>query len=210
MSHVRVVATLLVCFVPLCITTGCGGAEAKVYSGFLSSYDGLREDAIRPNARSYFNPHEGLRDYDAFLIEPVVIHFGPAAKGTTIHSPYLQQLATFFHGQLIQALTENYQVVREPGVGVLRLRVAITDVQEGNTALNIVPVSKLMGLGLGGASMESEALDAMTGQRIAAYMETAKGSQFSLEGLDSMDNARQVIRVWVKDFVARVDKAHGR
>ena len=37
----------------------------------------------------------------------------------------------------------------------------------------------------------------------------AKGSQFSFEGLGPMDNAKQVIRVWVKDFVARVDKAHG-
>ena len=54
--------------------------------------------------------------------------------------------------------------------------------------------------------MEAQAFDAMNGERIAAYMETAKGNQFSFEGLDTIDNAKQVIRVWIDDFVARVDK----
>jgi hypothetical protein len=37
-------------------------------------------------------------------------------------------------------------------------------------------------------------------------METAKGNQFSFEGLDTIDNAKQVIRVWIDDVVVRVDK----
>ncbi len=85
----------------------------------------------------------------------------------------------------------------------------MTGIKEGSTMLNVLRQSKLLGLGLGGASMEAEAFDPMSGERIAALMETARGNQFSLEGLDSMDNAKQVIRVWVADFVARVDRGHG-
>ena len=188
---------------------GACQSETTDRSGFMSSYNGLTQDPNRPGARSYVNPAKGFEAYQAFLIEPVIVHFAPDADGTTVDPENLQMLSTFFQGSLIEALGQRYQIVRERGAGVLRVRVAITGVKEGNTVLNVLPQSKVLGLGLGGASMEAEAFDAMTGERIAAYMETAKGSQFSFEGLDSIDNAKQVIRVWVADFVARVDAAHG-
>ncbi len=52
--------------------------------------------------------------------------------------------------------------------------------------------------------MVAEAFDAMNDEHVAAYMETAKGNKFSFEGLDTIDIAKQVIRMWIDDFVARV------
>ena len=156
------------------------------------------------------NPTRNLNQFDAFIVEPVIVHFAPNANGVSIDAEKLHELTEYAHEQLVSALRERYQVITVPGAGTLRLRVALTDIQKGNTVLNIIPTTKLTGVGLGGASMEAEALDSMTGERILAVVDKRSGNQFSLEGAGELDNARQVIRHWAERFVGRVDAAHGR
>jgi len=76
--------------------------------------------------------------------------------------------------------------------------------------MNIHPATKLSGLGLGGASMEAEALDSQTGERVFAVVDTRQGKRMSIgAGLSEFGHAKQVIEHWVERFVSRVDKAHG-
>ncbi len=69
---------------------------------------------------------------------------------------------------------------------------------------------KLSGVGLGGASMEAEAIDSQSGERVLAVIDSQMGNRLSIvPGLDPLGHAKQVIRRWVKRFVKRMDKVHG-
>ena len=191
-------------------------AQSKRYSGFLGDYSKLKKSRKLEGAMSYENPSKSLKEYDKFIIDPVVVHFAPNAKGIGIDPSKVQQVAAYFHRELWQALSIRYQVVNTPGPGVLRLRAAITDIKTTVPIMNIHPGTKLLGqligLGLGGASMEAEAVDSQTGERVLAVVDSRKGGFNPLPStamIDDVAHAKEVMRHWAKRFVGRVDKAHG-
>lgn len=187
------------------VPIGC--KKTAEHSGFLGDYSSLEPDARLDGAISYFVPG-ALARYDRFLIDPVVVHFAPNAEGTSLDPAKLAELAEYGHDQLVEGLSKSYEVVTMPGPGVLRMRVAITDIKKSKAAWNILPQTKVMGVGLGGASIEAEAVDSVTGRRVAALVDSRPGARFSLAGLGAMDHAKEVIRLWIKDFVERIDAAH--
>jgi hypothetical protein len=149
-----------------------------------------------------------LYSYRKFLIDPVVVHFAPKAKGSAIDPAGLKELTDYFNDNAIKELSKNYQVVGKPGPGVLRIRVAITQISETIPILNIHPGTKLTGAGLGGASMEAEAIDTISGKRVAAVTETETGNRLSIvAGLSQLGHAKQVIDGWIERFVKRLDEA---
>ena len=186
------------------------------YSGFLGDYSKLKRSRELKGAMSYENPSKKLGHYDKFMIDQVVVHFAPNAKGIGVDPIKVQQVADYFHRELWLALSMRYQVVNTPGPGVLRLRMAITDIKTTVPIMNIHPGTKLLGqvlgLGLGGASMEGEAVDSQTGERVLAVVDSRKGGINPLPSraaIDPVAHAKEVMRYWVKRFVGRVDKAHG-
>jgi len=188
------------------------------YSGFLGDYSKLKRSRQLKGAMSYENPSKKLGHYDKFMIDQVVVHFAPNAKGIGVDPIKVQQVADYFHRELWLALSMRmrYQVVNTPGPGVLRLRMAITDIKTTVPIMNIHPGTKLLGqvlgFGLGGASMEGEAVDSQTGERVLAVVDMRRGAfnPFpSAAGFDEVGHAEEVVRYWVKRFVGRVDKVHG-
>ncbi len=195
-----------------CGSLGEVRAQSKRYSGFLGDYSKLKKSRKLEGAMSYESPSKSLKEYDKFIIDPVVVHFAPNAKGIGVDPFKVQQVAAYFHRELWQALSIRYQVVNTPGPGVLRLRVAITDIKTNVRLMNIHPATKLLGLGLGGASMEWEAVDSQTGERVLAVVDVRRGAFNPLPsgaGFDEVGHAKEVMRYWVKRFVGRVDKAQG-
>jgi len=101
--------------------------------------------------------------------------------------------------------------VSSPGKGVARIRVAITDVDKTNPLLNIHPGTKLTGAGLGGAGMEMELVDSVTGQTIGAAIDNQKGSRLSLAaGVKWFGHAQAVMENWAEDLKKFIDQAHGK
>ena len=66
-------------------------------------------------------------------------------------------------------------MVEEPGPDVMRLRVAITNLELPKRSLKSIMTGK--GPGLGEISMEFESLDSVTGQRIAAGVDQRTGTR---------------------------------
>ncbi len=98
----------------------------------------------------------------------------------------------------------------KPGPGVLRLRAAITDIEKTTPIMNIHPAMKISGIGLGGASMEAEAVDSQTRERVIAVVDSREGSRASIgAGLQTFGHAKQVMDFWVERFRKNLDKAHG-
>ncbi len=202
-------ATIVISMVIFAALAGCAEKNV-VYSGFLKNYAQLKPDPEVGGALRYLNPRKSLKEYNRFQIDPIAVQFSRGAKGTAIDPAKLQNLTLYFRNELTKALNKNYRVVNRPGPRVLRIRAAITDVDESDPLLNIHPAMKLSGIGLGGASMEAEALDSVTGERIGAIKETRSGSRMSMTaGLSRLGHAKQVIRYWVSRFMKNLDKAHG-
>ncbi len=93
---------------------------------------------------------------------------------------------------------------------MLRIRIAITDIKKTTAVANIHPAMKMSGIGLGGASMEAEAVDSVSGERVGAIVDSQSGGRLGITaGLKKYGHAQQVMDGWVERFVKRLDKAHG-
>ena len=183
----------------ICGTSVEAQTEETIYSLFLRNYWQLSID--KEGAMSYKNPSKGLKQYNKFMLDPVVVHFAANAKGTAVDPAKLVQLTDYAHRELVKGLSKRYQVVGSLGPGVLRIRSAITDIKPGEESF---------GVGLGGASMEAEGLDSQTGERVFAVVESRQGEKISTaERIDEFEHAKEVIRYWIMRFVRRLDKAHG-
>ncbi len=190
-------------------STGCQAPKAS-HSGFLGDYTRLQPNPDIEDAEFFQNPNKNLKDYDKFMIDPVIVHFAPNAEGVAMDPAKVAELTDYARSQAVAALSKRYQVVSGAGPGVLRIRAALTDIQKTTPALNIHPGTKLSGMGLGGASMEAEALDAQTGERVFAVVDSRQGDRMSIgAGLTELGHAKQVIDHWIDRFVKRVDEAHG-
>ena len=200
-------ATLFLAALPL--LGGCSMNRAS-HSGFLVDYSQLEPDPSIDGMMVYRRPGFDAGTLDKFIVDPIGVHFAPNAQGVAINPDTLKKLTDYFHAKLVEDLSVNYRVVSEPAPGVTRLRIAITDLKKTEPALNIHPATKLAGMGLGGASVEVEGIDAQSGQRLFAFLHTRPGDRLALtEGLEAWGHAKQAMDFWSSEMVKRLDKAHG-
>ena len=108
----------------------------------------------------------------------------------------IDHLEQFLYAQMHKDLTDaGFNLVSDPGPGVARIRVALTDLKKGTPALNVIPQTKLTGLGLGQASWRrSEVVDSQTGKQFLAGIISQTGSRFSLSGLSSWGDVEAVMK----------------
>jgi hypothetical protein len=184
----------------------CGCQEGQVTTGFLSDYSKLRQ--VSDNTLRYLPPGS-LVKYTTFMIDPVVIHFHAGVKGTRASSQDKAHLKQYMYAAVRDTISDRYAIVAKPGPGVARIRIAITDIKESQVLQNIMPMLKVAGTGLGGASMEAELVDSKTGQQIAAVVETQTGNRLSFDGLSKWGDAEAVMKGWAQRFRKRLDEAHG-
>jgi hypothetical protein len=202
-------------------------------SGFLEDYSGFTESEETKDFYVKRNPDRNIGEYSKFIIDPITVYFAPRKglskinpKRVGINPKRLAELTAFFEEEIVRTLSENYTVVDEPGEGVLRLKIAVTDVKANMPILNIHMYSSTTGIGLGSASMEGEAVDSATGEQILAVVDSRKGKVIpKLKGeevddiaKEAMDNKldsllkyetiRQIMTNWAERFAAKVDELH--
>ena len=203
-------AWLLVGLAPVLIS-GCATQTPAAKTGFLKDYSKLEPHPDIDGRHRYINPNINAGDYSKFIVDPVVLSLSEKGKERGIDQEDLNEQVTFFHQKIVEELEKDYRVVSSPGKGVVRVRVAITDVEKTNPLLNIHPGTKLTGAGLGGAGMEGELVDSVTGQTIAAFIDNQKGSRLSLvAGLKWFGHAQAVMENWAKDLKKGIDQALGK
>ncbi|MCZ6834759.1 MAG: DUF3313 domain-containing protein [Planctomycetota bacterium] len=173
----------------------------------MGNYQQLRSDRDKKLDRVYQQTDRVLAQYNKFILQPIVLYIAPNSEGGAIDPAKLQELMTYFDTYLQNTLGAKYEIVNTPGPGVAQLRVALTDVKLGNTVMSVIPVSRVAGAGLGGASFEAEMFDSVSRVRIAAVVDSSSGKRFGSVGLDPLDNAKYVFRFWIDDLVRRIDRA---
>jgi hypothetical protein len=148
------------------------------------------------------------RGYSKFILDPVAVHFHDKSKAHEIEQDDLDKLRQYMYWAIRDKLHGKYALVSQAGPGVVRIRVALTDLKKSNPVLNTLPQTKLMGTGLGGASMEAELIDSVTGRQIAAIVETQKGKKLSMAGMTKWGDAKSVMDMWANRFSVRLEEIH--
>jgi hypothetical protein len=202
------VSVLMVAAVGLMlIQFGCGSKE-MAQTGFLTDYSRLRKESDT----SLLNMNDrALARYSNFIVDRVEVHFHKGAKAIEertkgkLTQQEINDLTSYMHSKIVEAVkASGNSVAYKPASGVARIRVALTDIDE-STAASLLPQAKLAGVGIGGASMEAEIVDSMTGEQIGAIVQSKKGSRMPFANLDKWDATKQVIGDWAKRFQKRLE-----
>lgn len=208
-----------------CILVGCASTSQTVKettSVFLVNYPPFQPGPPDGLDKIYTKPGMDLRTYRRVMVDEVRFFLKQGTAGHGIQASELQDLADTCHKSLFAALGNAYPLVTEPGPDVLRIRLALTDIATSNPARNamstVLPVGLAVSVarkavtgaytGVGGASMEVELLDSMTGERLAAAIDTFNGSKMS--GFSKLGATEEAFSFWAKRLRVTLDRAHGK
>lgn len=177
---------------------GCSSAPAMTESGFLSDYSKLTD--VTATRMRFVTP--ALKDYKAFIVDPVQIR----SQASELSAPDRAEIAVYFRDAFVKVLTDRgYAITSTPGVGTARVRIALTNMQQSTWWMKVHPASSLSGAGRGGASMEGEVIDSVTGKQVAAVVQAGVGSQFTAFNYSTVSDIKSTIDEWAKNAGNRLD-----
>ena len=177
---------------------GCSSAPTMTKSGFLSSYSNLKD--VSDTKMRYIGPT--FQDYKSFIVEPIQLmaqnDMKPADKA---------EISSYFNDSLVKLLKEHgYTITNTAGPGVARVRIAITNLKDSKWWMKLHPGTNLTGAGRGGATMEGEVVDSISGKQIGAVVQAGVGSQFTAFNYSTVSDIKTTIDEWAKQFSARLDE----
>ena len=171
------------------IAVGCSSTIRSIPSGFLGDYSDFRPDESRSGALVFENTALDMAEYDRVLIDPVLFHYHAYATSYAIEPYELTMMADYFYNAILDAVDGVYTVTDEPGPRTLRLSAAITGIKPANPTRNVISevVGQAVGLAalpsivplkipleISEAAMEAELTDSVTGERLAAIVDSRK------------------------------------
>ena len=210
-------------FLIVLLMAGCAGSEQarKVETtGFLGDYSKLRPGKEGEPLLFYRNPTANFRDYDKVLIDPVTIWRGEDSKLGNIPERDLRQLALLLRVKAIEAVRgDGMKIVEKPGPGVMRIRLALTEAEQANQAMDfmtaVVPLPSIskMATGtrafVGVAAFEAEASDSATGKILMQGVDRRGGGR-SLDGVrNPWHHVENAFQYWSDRFRQRLCEERG-
>ena len=206
--------TALIMMVSLALMAGTGWAKKKMSkSGFLSDYSKLEEGKKGQAEFVYFKEGVNWKSYDKIMIDHLVFFMDKDAEYKGIQADELSEMADTWHKAFMEALKEDYEIVLEPGPGVLRIRAAITELSPTkpgiNTVTTVLPVGLAVSIfkrgasgthvGTGDVSTEAEMLDSSTNEVLAAAMDFQAGKKYRVDkAMSKWGHVKVAIEHWAK------------
>ena len=185
------------------LLSGCASAPPPPpTSGFLGDYAGFEADPHDPSLLWWERPGFDWHDYEGVMLEPVSVYYHPSAQQREIRPDELQMLTDAFREAVIRQLGEDYPVVDQPAPGILRVRCAITDVIPVRPAVNVVSsLVAFVAVDVGGAAIEVEFLDSVTGERLAAGVDQKLGKSIDgMAGFTRLGQAERAFEEWAREL----------
>src|ERR1700721_399214 len=116
----------------IAIISGC--APAPQQSGFLSNYGNL--EPVDSTTLRYIDTRE-LGHYSAFIVDPVTVKFYNQDDAKDLNPEDVAHLQQFYYAAVTKDLTDaGIKLAYEPGPGIARIGLAITNLRAGTPALN--------------------------------------------------------------------------
>lgn len=205
------------------LLAGCSASGMKSVgkTGFLNNYSQLQPGSDDRAALVYIKPNADFKAYDKLMFERVVVLLADTSEAREIDPAMLKEMTDYYQNALFNAVKDGYQIVDQPGPGVMRVRVAITELKPSkpvaNTLSTIIPVGIVAAgatkavsgdnLGTGEAGTEMELLDAQTGERLAAAVDRRQGGKMVFRG--KWEDTKDAFDYWAQRFRQRLDEANG-
>lgn len=188
-NHAR---KLWACALPLLVALWVGGCASKPPlnpTGFLRDYSSLKTDG--DSRMVYASPWLGR--YDAFIVDPIELRVAPGKLSREERA----EAANYFRDSTILNLRDQgFTVTNLAGARVARIRIALTDIAESTWWRKIHPLWRSLGSGTGGAAMEAEIIDSISGYRLAAVIQSSSGNQFDFTAFSTLADVKSAIDKW--------------
>jgi hypothetical protein len=170
-----------------CATTQKVAVQRVGVSGFLGDTSNMTPGDKEQASLRYINPAAQWTQYKKVLLEPVT--FWADENKTSLSGADQQMFCNFLHEQLYDQLRTKYEMVTEPGPGVMRLQVAIVDAESATPVLRTISMAipqarllstlKYLATGsypfVGGAEGEAKMTDSVTGQVLGEWIDKRIG-----------------------------------
>ena len=214
---------LSVAVISLCLAAGCAGQKLAVkdYSGFLGDYSKLQPGPEGGVDKRYIKEGVNFKQYNKIMMDQVRFYFKDDAADKGIDAAEMKELADTFHRAVMDALGSAYPLVAKPGPNVMRLRIAITDMELPNRGINaistVLPVGLAIstiksgvtgkGTGCGEVSMEFEVLDSQTNQVLAEGVDRRSGGK--VDSMSKFGTAEEAFKFWAQRLRIGLDEVRG-
>ena len=219
----RMILVLAIVFTSSIIWTA--NSEEMPQSGFLTTYEGIKQTDEYMVEWLFFDEKANFNSYDKIILDYVQFFVKEDSEYKGLQANEMQELAEAFHQSFIKALSDKYQFVSEPGPGVMRIRLALTNVEPIKLGRNfltaVVPVGMAINLvkvgatgesiGVGRTSMEAEIFDTQTKIRLVAAIDTDVGRKYTgYKGDTKWAHAEGTFEAWAKDLRKLLNILSGR
>jgi hypothetical protein len=224
----RIVSTLAAMMIAFFLITSAGWAaeEEMPKSGFLQDYSKLTpNDPMKIVSWLYMNKEADYTTYNKIIFDDVVFFISKDADYKGFEAQELVDLADAFKKAFIMNLSGVYEFTATPGPGVMRIRMAITNLVPSNsftgTVSTIVPVGLVLSgvkkavtgshIGMGQVAFEGELIDSQSGEVLGAVVDNQMGKKYKIaKSVSKWGHAIDVFNLWAQTIRARLDKHSGR
>jgi hypothetical protein len=187
--------------------------------GFLGDYSMLEEGSGDDPLLMYKNPDADFTVYDKVLFEPPTLWRPADSELGDLDEEDAKLLCKYLYVHVKQQLEKNWKLAKEPGPGVIRLQLAITEASDSTAALDmvtmVVPVGIAISAGkrlatgtatfVGAASLEGKITDSESGELLFAAVDKRVGSK-SVDGLfSSWDDVKEAYDYWAQHIRMRIE-----
>ncbi len=224
----KIISTILAMMISFCFITGAGWAaeEEMPKSGFLQDYTLLKpDDPMKAVNWVYVNEKKDYSTYNKIILDDVVFFVSKDADYKGFEAQELADLGKAFQQAVIMNLSGAYDFTDTPGPGVMRIRLAVTNLVPSNsvtgTVTTIVPVGLALSavkkavtgshIGMGEVAIEGEMIDAQTNEILGAVIDSKTGKKYKIgKSTSKWGHAIDIFNAWGKNIRARLDKRSGR
>lgn len=198
------------------VLSGCEATRARrgapEQSGFLGNYSALEKNPEYPAALVYVKPGAQWKRYNAIMLDSAGLYL--TDKNSKLSPEDQERLAGMLYNTLRDELDKLFMLAAGPGANTIRLRVALTQAQGAKVLARVVTtaipqlrlVSTVGGLAtdtavtVGSATVEMEAQDSVSGDRLAAAVDERAGTKalFAGRAYTTWGDVQAAINYWSK------------
>ncbi len=218
----KIFSSILIVFVFSILVAGCSKTVKKDKvepKGFISDVSMLEEDPEGKVTLVYINENVDFASYDKVWLETITIYVFEGSKLADMPEEKQRKLLAYMQVALERELGKNNQIVDEAGPGVVQFRFALTEISGSNTLVDtvttVVPPARAFSelkrivtgkhLGVGQVAFESEALDSVTGERIAAAMGVRAGGKALKTDFGEYRDVEAAVDTWAENVSNRFE-----
>jgi len=202
------------------ITTAVAAEQKQ--SGFLKGYyEKLKEGPEGGAKQRWLKPGVDFSKYKKLMIDSVTFYPAQDQKNIAISGEQIKELTEAFNDAMVTTMNNAYPLVSEPGPDVMRVRMAVTNIKTSNPVIgavsSVMPPALAISIvkkgatgswtGSGSISAESMVMDSVSGEVIAAAVDT-QSAGFT-ERYSKLGSAKDAFMFWAVRIKTSLDEMHG-